>query len=135
MYKLVLYITLNFFNVSINESHTIFGERKSHVQDPENCSMLSCIYWQIEIKSNLFICHIEILTLLHYLWLKNSFKKFILTTHPPERNFTRMIVCVFKQDMFAYWDVIFIFNVSVSLLPSQKSLLSEKLKLDYILIL
>lgn len=96
MYKLVLYITLNFFNVSINESHTIFGERKSHVQDPENCSMLSCIYWQIEIKFNLFICHIEILTLLHYLWLKNSFKKFILTTHPPERNFKLF------QDIKAY---------------------------------
>lgn len=96
MYKLVLYITLNFFNVSINESHTIFGERKSHVQDPENCSMLSCIYWQIEIKSNLFICHIEILTLLHYLWLKNTSKKFILTTHPPERNFKLF------QDIKAY---------------------------------
>lgn len=40
MYKLVPY-TLFLFNVTINESHTIFGERKSHVQDPENCSMLS----------------------------------------------------------------------------------------------
>lgn len=52
------------------KSYNFWRERKSHVQDPENCSMLSCIYWQIEIKSNLFICHIEILTLFHYLWLK-----------------------------------------------------------------
>lgn len=58
--------------------------------------IVQCIYWQIEIKSNLFICHIEILTLLHYLWLKNSFKKFILTTHPPERNFKLF------QDIKAY---------------------------------
>lgn len=105
MYKLVLYITLNFFNVSINESHTIFGERKSHVQDPENCSMLSCIYWQIEIKFNLFICHIEILTLLHYLWLKNSFNKSLYWPLSPLKeilNYSKILRLTLPKS-FSWW--------------------------------